>query len=192
MPTGWVWRVKYELHIICFQLNLHLSFSPQVRQNIRRSRVCLTRSQQVERRRRSLDKGKKWSSSIILGAYMWLGNSAKESTESMGRWFQRGWIFRRKSNSKNKIWCACFNTASIFGASLWKYVLHFLKFQYDVSNAFIISLFFLQTLQQTETKTQWFSWSNFFAVVFDEVHHVLKEVNDMMDYTNSITYYPTI
>ena len=31
-----------------------------------------------------------------------------------------------------------------------------------------------QTLQQTETKST-FSWSNFFAVVFDEVHHVLKD-----------------
>jgi len=31
------------------------------------------------------------------------------------------------------------------------------------------------TLQRTETKTKWFSWSNFFACVFDEVHHVLKD-----------------
>eukprot|EP00580_Thalassiosira_gravida_P013410 CAMPEP_0201682464 /NCGR_PEP_ID=MMETSP0494-20130426/51630_1 /ASSEMBLY_ACC=CAM_ASM_000839 /TAXON_ID=420259 /ORGANISM="Thalassiosira gravida, Strain GMp14c1" /LENGTH=126 /DNA_ID=CAMNT_0048166223 /DNA_START=447 /DNA_END=827 /DNA_ORIENTATION=- len=31
------------------------------------------------------------------------------------------------------------------------------------------------TLQQTETKTKWFTWSNFFACVFDEVHHVLKD-----------------
>lgn len=31
------------------------------------------------------------------------------------------------------------------------------------------------TLQQTETKKKWFSWSNYSAVVFDECHHVLKD-----------------
>jgi ERCC4-related helicase len=31
------------------------------------------------------------------------------------------------------------------------------------------------TVQQTETSNKWFQWSNFFACVFDEVHHVLKE-----------------
>ncbi|KAL7541307.1 hypothetical protein ACHAXR_010799 [Thalassiosira sp. AJA248-18] len=31
------------------------------------------------------------------------------------------------------------------------------------------------TLQQTEAKSKWFAWSNFFACVFDEVHHVLKD-----------------
>jgi ERCC4-related helicase len=30
-------------------------------------------------------------------------------------------------------------------------------------------------LQQTEPDNKWFRWSNFFACVFDEVHHVLKE-----------------
>ena len=38
-----------------------------------------------------------------------------------------------------------------------------------------LSLIVIQTLQRTETKTKWFSWCNFFACVFDEVHHVLKD-----------------
>lgn len=36
-------------------------------------------------------------------------------------------------------------------------------------------LFIHQTLQQREPKNEWFAWSNYFACVFDEVHHVLKE-----------------
>lgn len=33
----------------------------------------------------------------------------------------------------------------------------------------------LQTLQQIEADKKWFNWSNIFACVFDEVHHVLKD-----------------
>lgn len=43
--------------------------------------------------------------------------------------------------------------------------------KYDLIQLYLLVL---KTLQQTEVSSS-FSWSNFFAVVFDEVHHVLKD-----------------